>query len=178
MDKKTLALIEQYAKSLAEVAVEKDAVSDIYEEISQLLAIFKETNLTAFLSQDAYATADQLALVRLLQESCSAYLKNFLEVILQNERQALLEAILVDVQERLNQVTGSYKVHVTTAVPLTASQKERISDLVLQKFAVKTRELVEEVDESILGGFVIKTQNKIIDTSIKTQLQQLKMNLK
>ncbi|MBM7636144.1 F0F1 ATP synthase subunit delta [Streptococcus saliviloxodontae] len=178
MDKKTLALIEQYAKSLAEVAVEQDAVSDIYEEITQLLAIFTETHLTTLLSQDSYSREDKLATVRLLQEFCSAYLKNFLEVILQNEREALIEAILRDVKERLDRVTGTYVVEVTTAIPLTADQKERISNVVARKFAVKTRELVEHVDEGILGGFVIKTQNKIIDTSLKTQLQQLKMNLK
>ena len=51
MDKKTQALVEQYARSLVEVAFEQDAVSTIQEEVRQILTVFAETNLKTFLSQ-------------------------------------------------------------------------------------------------------------------------------
>ena len=52
MDKKTQALVEQYARSLVEVAFEQDAVSTIQEEVRQILTVFAETNLKTFLSQE------------------------------------------------------------------------------------------------------------------------------
>ena len=52
MDKKTQALVEQYARSLVEVAFEQDAVSTIQEEVRQILTVFSETNLKTFLSQE------------------------------------------------------------------------------------------------------------------------------
>ena len=47
-----------------------------------------------------------------------------------------------------------------------------------QKFEISAQTLVEDLDESIIGGFVLQGNNKIIDTSIRSQLQQLKNNLK
>ncbi|WP_019785772.1 F0F1 ATP synthase subunit delta, partial [Streptococcus sobrinus] len=58
------------------------------------------------------------------------------------------------------------------------SQKERILALGNQKFEISAQTLVEDLDESIIGGFVLQGNNKIIDTSIRSQLQQLKNNLK
>ncbi|MFP9075890.1 F0F1 ATP synthase subunit delta, partial [Enterococcus faecalis] len=42
----------------------------------------------------------------------------------------------------------------------------------------KAGKLVENIDESILGGFIINVNNNVIDTSIRRQLQTFKMNLK
>ena len=52
MDKKTQALVEQYARSLVEVAYEQDAVSTIQEEVRQILTIFAETNLNTFVARE------------------------------------------------------------------------------------------------------------------------------
>jgi len=50
--------------------------------------------------------------------------------------------------------------------------------IVSQKFEIKTRRLVEKIDEDLIGGFVIKAKNKVVDTSIRSQLQTFKTNLK
>ncbi|MCB4986823.1 F0F1 ATP synthase subunit delta, partial [Streptococcus mutans] len=47
-----------------------------------------------------------------------------------------------------------------------------------KKFALTKRNLIEKIDDEIIGGFIIKANNKVIDTSIRSQLQELKMNLK
>ena len=126
MDKKTQALVEQYARSLVEVAFEQDAVSTIQEEVRQILTVFAETNLKTFLSQE----------------------------------------------------DNTYDVTVTSASPLSEEQKARLLAIVSQKFEIKTRRLVEKIDEDLIGGFVIKAKNKVVDTSIRSQLQTFKTNLK
>lgn len=65
-----------------------------------------------------------------------------------------------------------------TAVALTDEQKEHILALVAENSVLKFGKLVENIDESILGGFIINVNNKVIDTSIRRQLQTFKMNLK
>ena len=178
MDKKTQALVEQYAKSLVEIAIEKDSLAELQSETEALLSVFEETNLADFLSSLVVSRDEKVKLVRLLQESSSVYMNNFLEVILQNEREAFLKAILEGVQKDFVIATNQHDIVVTTAVALTDEQKERILALVAEKFGVKAGKLVEDIDESILGGFVINVNNKVIDTSIRRQLQEFKMNLK
>ena len=178
MDKKTQALVEQYAKSLVEIAIEKDSLAELQSETEALLSVFEETNLADFLSSLVVSRDEKVKLVRLLQESSSVYMNNFLEVILQNEREAFLKAILEGVQKDFVIATNQHDIVVTTAVVLTDEQKERILALVAEKFGVKAGKLVENINESILGGFVINVNNKVIDTSIRRQLQEFKMNLK
>lgn len=178
MDKKTQALVEQYSKSLVEVAVENDKVTQIQSEVASLLGIFETTELDNSLSSLAISHEEKVKLVRLLQESSSAYLNNFLEVILQNEREAYLLAILKSVQSGFVAATNQHDIYVRTAVALSDAQKNRILTLVAEKFAVKAGHLVETIDDSLIGGFVISVNNKVIDTSISSQLRQLKMNFK
>ena len=71
-----------------------------------------------------------------------------------------------------------YTSTVTSASPLSEEQKTRLLTIVSQKFEIKTRRLVEKIDEELIGGFVIKAKNKFVDTSIRSQLQAFKMNLK
>lgn len=178
MDKKTQALVEQYAKSLVEVAFEQDAVSTIQEEVSQILAVFADTDLQTFLSRENVTLEAKKGSLSLFQESCSAYMNNFLEVILLNDRADILYDILSLVQVLFDQEANTYDVSVTSASPLSESQKARLLTIVSKKFDIKTRRLVEEIDENLIGGFVIKANNKVVDTSIRHQLQTFKSNLK
>ncbi|EQC69911.1 ATP synthase delta chain [Streptococcus sp. HSISB1] len=123
MDKKTQALVEQYAKSLVEIAIEKDSLAELQSETEALLSVFEETNLADSLSSLVVSRDEKVKLVRLLQESSSVYMNNFLEVILQNEREALLKAILEGVQKDFVIATNQHDIVVTTAVALTDEQK-------------------------------------------------------
>ena len=175
MDKKTQALVEQYARSLVEVAFEQDAVSTIQEEVRQILTVFAETNLKTFLSQVNVTSEAKKESLSFFQESCSVYMNNFLEVISLNDRANILYDVLKLV---LEQEDNTYDVTVTSASPLSEEQKTRLLTIVSQKFEIKTRRLVEKIDEELIGGFVIKAKNKFVDTSIRSQLQAFKMNLK
>ena len=81
MDKKTQALVEQYARSLVEVAFEQDAVSTIQEEVRQILTVFAETNLKTFLSQENVTSK----LKRKSIEACLRVLFSIHEQFLENK---------------------------------------------------------------------------------------------
>lgn len=135
MDKKTQALVEQYAKSLVEIAIEKDSLAELQSETEALLSVFEETNLADFLSSLVVSRDEKVKLVRLLQESSSVYMNNFLEVILQNEREAFLKAILEGVQKDFVIATNQHDIVVRTAVVLTDEQKDRSSSVSSHKYS-------------------------------------------
>ncbi|MBJ8325906.1 F0F1 ATP synthase subunit delta [Streptococcus pacificus] len=178
MDKRTYRLIEQYAKSLVEVAIEKNSIAVIEEDISDILSICRDNHLDQYFADLSIDVSNKVKLVRLFQNSQSEYLNNFLEVIIQNERMALLVPIFETVLDRLSHETNTFDIKVTSAVSLTETQKERLLAIVAQKFDLTPRRLIEEIDEELIGGFIISANNKVIDTSIRHQLQTLKMKLK
>lgn len=178
MVNKTQALIEQYAKSLVEIAIEKDCIFLIEEEVKAFITVFQSTDLNNSLQSLAISKEQKRELVRLFQESSSEYMSNFLEIILQNQRENLLFSILESILEKITIATNTHTVEVTTAVSLTETQKEQLLSIIQSKFHLTVGQLVEKIDPAILGGFIINVNNQIIDTSIRHQLQQLKMNLK
>ncbi|MGC4439837.1 F0F1 ATP synthase subunit delta, partial [Streptococcus suis] len=93
MDKKTEALVEQYATSLLEVALEHEQLATVKADVEAIIAVFEENNLEAVLSDFAISKEDKASIIKLLQESSSTYVSNFLDVIMQNEREGLLYAI-------------------------------------------------------------------------------------
>lgn len=143
-----------------------------------ILETFETTELQKTLESLAVPHAEKVQLVKYLQGDQSLYLNNLLEVILQNERENFLYEILQAVLTELALVSNQYDVFVTTALPLSQEQRDRVRQVVATKFAVQTGRLIEKVDPSIIGGFIISVNNKVIDTSIRRQLQAFKMNIK
>ncbi|MCI5870731.1 F0F1 ATP synthase subunit delta [Streptococcus sp.] len=178
MDAKTTALVQVYAKSLVEIASDKAIIPSLRQETVAILEIFKTTDIARFLANISVPKSEKIQIVRLFQESSSKELNNFLEVILQNDREALLKEILLAVLEEMDKTSNTYDILVKSAVKLSSDQKERLLIKVSQKFGIKAGRLIEEVDPSLIGGFILQANNQVIDTSIKQQLQQLKMNLK
>lgn len=177
MTKKELALIEQYAKSLVEVAIEKDFLNGLKEDVYAILETMQISNLDNILSSLAFSQDDKANLVRLLKDSSSVYVNNFLEVVIQNQREYLLFDMLKTVLKEIAQETNTYDVTVTSAIPLTEEQKNRVISVVMSKFGIQTGRLIEIIDASIIGGFIISVNNQVIDTSIKRQLHDFKMKL-
>lgn len=86
--------------------------------------------------------------------------------------------IIVDCLNRLERETNQFIVTISSAHPLTDEQKERLLPLIEKKMSLKVRSIKEQIDEGLIGGFVIFANHKTIDVSIKQQLRVVKENLK
>ena len=178
MDKKTLTLVDSYSKSLVDVAVEHSLTQEVMADVKALLAVFEQTDLANALQYEGLSQAEKANLVSLLEEGSLPFVRNFLEVIKQNEREDLLKAILDTTVEKLAVSSNTFPLEIHVADSLSELQKERLKSAVEKKFAISVSEVDEVVRPELIGGFILKANNKIIDTSTKSQLQQLKMNLK
>lgn len=171
-------VIEQYAKSLVEVACEKDCLMQLDQEVSTFIQLGQQHQLPQLLADQSYDRQAKVGLVRLFQESSSVYLKNFLEIILQNEREAYLFPIFEAILAKISQITGSFDVELTSAQALSEAQKERLLQVIRNKFKLEPRQLIEKIDPNVIAGFVVSANHKVLDTSIRRQLQDFKTNLK
>lgn len=178
MTVKEASLIGHYAKALAELALEKGQAAQVEADLRSLLTVVTETGLAQHLSSPALSPEDKASLMTSLQVSEVPYLNHWLAVLAQNGRAAYLEKVLRESLEELSRLTNHYDVTLVTAQAFSEEQKGRLKELVKARFGLDCRHLTEEVDPSLLGGFVVKVNNQLIDTSIRRQLQALKMKLK
>lgn len=177
MDKKTVKVIEKYSMPFVQLVLEKGEEARIFSDLTQIKQVAEETGLPSFLKK---VTVDESwkKTIAFFQDSVSPLLQNFIQVLAYNHRVNLFYDVLVDCLDRLEKETNRFEVTITSAHPLTDEQKSRLLPLIEKKMSLKVRSVKEEIDESLIGGFVIFANHKTIDVSIKQQLKVVKENLK
>ncbi len=166
-----------YAEALYEAAVEAGRVKPIDENLSALLEALASNPavLRAIMNPELPREAKRRILVRMMDEA-DPLARNALLVMVDNGRLPLVQDMQIayaDLAAREEQVLT---VHVTTAVPLDPGQldalQKRISDAVGQHARIAAT-----VDESILGGLVLRARGVLVDASIRHRLAELRRAL-
>ena len=178
MDKKTVKVIEKYSMPFVQLVLEKGEEDRIFSDLTQIKQVAEETDLPSFLAQVDVDESDKEKTVSYFQDSASPLVQNFIQVLLYNHRSNLFYDVIVDCLNRLERETNRFEVTIMSAHPLTDEQKDRLLPIIEKKMSLKVRSIKEEIDDSLIGGFVIIANHKTIDVSIKQQLKVVKENLK
>lgn len=105
-------------------------------------------------------------------------LHNFVALLGRNRDLNLEPAICQAFSDLWNKENGEVIAELTSARELGAEARTTVVDYLTKKSGAKTVILEETVDQKILGGFILKYNNKIIDGSLKNSLSNLKNNLR
>ncbi|MCJ1978184.1 F0F1 ATP synthase subunit delta [Pseudolactococcus paracarnosus] len=169
----SLIIAQKYSKALLEVAQEHQQLDEILAEVANFDQVIKATDLTNFLADVTYADEKKIAVIKSLQEVSSTLFKNFLTTLIANKRLSLLPLIIKEIRNQADSLFKVSDVSVTTAVALTTTQLGKLETMVKQKFDLNEVTIKNTIDKNILGGVVINARGKIIDASIKSQLNKI-----
>ena len=177
-DDSQLAVASVYAEALLDMAQERGAVDELSAELQSIAAMFDRDPATAalFSSPMVDARARAAALERIFRGNASELLADSLQVIQRKGRLELLPAIAEAYRALRDQRQGVVDALVTTAVPLSAELRDRLTRELAQALAKQPR-LAEIVEPAILGGVVIEVDGKKFDSSVSSQLRRLEANL-
>ena len=103
-------------------------------------------------------------------------ISNFLELVKQKKDIKLLNKIFISFVEIYQQEEGIIEAYVTSSKPLTNVVKQEILNWI-KKYSGRTATVAENIDESLLGGVVIKFGHTIVDASLKNNLKNLHRTL-
>jgi len=174
VDEQEVAIAEVYAGALlqlAEARGEGDAVLDELVGIKGLLDVHPE--FAEYLSNPTVdMDARRVAIDRTIRGRANELLVNTLQIMNRRDRLDLLPALVVAYQRELDLLRERESVEVSTAVPLTEALRERLAGAIRKMTGRQTR-LVENVDEELIGGLVIKIGDRKIDTSVARALALL-----
>lgn len=167
-----------YATALLEVAAEQHAEQQIAQELSDLAQLIREDRIFAlFLRDPAIARRErERVLERVFGDRLSPLMNNLMRVLNDRGRLGLLPDIAEVYEELLDEKLGKIEVDVTVPQKLSSELLEQVRRKVsaaLNKDAV----VYQYVDDSIIGGLVLRVQDKLIDASVKAQLEAIKRRL-
>ena len=175
VDEQEVAVADVYAAVLLKLAEERgegDAVLGEVEAINELLA--EQPEFADYLSSPMVdVEARRVAIDKTFQGRANDLLVNTLQVMNRRNRLDLLGALKAAYSRDLDEARRRESVEVTSAVPLTESSRARLERAV-SKITGRDTRLIESVDESLIGGLVVRIGDEKIDTSVARSLSLLR----
>ena len=105
------------------------------------------------------------------------YVVNVVKILAGNLQISLINFVLEQFTELFNRYSNSVVVKVESASPLTELQLENLKEKLKNELQLEKVELNNFVDESLLGGFKLTYNNKVVDASIKAKLSAIKAKI-
>jgi F-type H+-transporting ATPase subunit delta len=171
----------RYATALFELAESAGALDRVQQELAGFAkALDGSADLARLVRSPVFAADEQVkALEALLPKlGVTGLAANFLKLMARNRRLFLARAAIGAYGALLAAKRGSTTAEVTSAEPLTDAQTKALKEALAAAASKKDVDLIARVDPSLIGGLVVKLGSRMIDTSLKTKLAQLKIALK
>ena len=176
LDKKTVA--KRYGKAIFELAVESEQTENVHQELNKVKAVFQEVPvLNSLLSDQRLEANEKDALMQTLLQGFTGIVHDSLAMIYEYRRMAHLLLIIDEFERHYYDSKKIAQAVVTTTVPLTEEQKNRLSVEIAGKLGYSTLEITEQIDPDILGGVIVEANHHVIDGSIRNRLEQLHKQL-
>ena len=175
----TAKIAAPYARALFDFSVEKNIMHQVTADFQNLDIFFNETSeLTEYLNSPVVKReAKREILAKTLKSQINAETFKFLMILVKRDRINLLNAVINNYLELVYQTASIKMIEVSTALAFTNLQKNTLIQKLKELTNAREIRLVITVDPSLIGGFLIKTDSKVIDFTIKNQLQQLAKHL-
>ncbi len=169
-------LAGRYAKSLVDLAVERNELDAIYNDAKFLRAVGKSSREFVTVMQSPVIPSDKKVniLEAVSKNNISELTTSFLKLLVTKNREFFVLQIVEAIIEQYNAIKGIHKVKLTTAVEVSDNVKQDIVDKIKRDTSLQNIELESEVKQELIGGFVLEFNNNLVDASILRDLRDVK----
>ena len=165
----------RYAKSLLDLSIEEKIEDKVNKDMESLASITKESKEMENLLASPIIDSKKKAAI--LNEIFGSKMEkvsvNFINLITKNGREGMLLKIAESFIEQFKEHKGIVDVYITSATKLEDGAREKILAKV-KSMVDGTLVTHESVDESLIGGFTVRINDKELDASISSQFRNLK----
>ena len=165
----------RYSLALYELASESNLLDQVEENSTSILNLISNNREFKNLVKDPTISRDDLLkTVNKISENfkLEKLFKNFIGFLITKRRFFYVEQILKNFKEICSEKRGELKAEIKSAKSLSQDEIKKITDELSNNFKSQIK-LNYIKDESLIGGLVVKVGSTMIDTSIKSKLQQI-----
>ena len=170
----------RYAKAIFDLVLEYDEVAELENDVESLSdALDKSQELRDLIASPLYTRDDQKAAIVAIGTKMKllANLNNTLALMASKRRLFVMGSFLLQLKILIAKHKGEITADVMSAKSLTKGQSDKLAKAIKERVG-KEIKINASVDESIIGGIVIKVGSKMIDTSIRSKLNSLQTVMK
>jgi F-type H+-transporting ATPase subunit delta len=169
--------ISRYVKSLLNLAVTNGVLDEVHEDMKSFVRVLAQNRplVNVLRSPIVKHYKKKKVLESLFRGRYNDLTLSFFRIITEKNREEILPLIAKEFHNAYNEHQGIGKASVVTAVPLDNELREEILSVAKKVVGKSQVELKEEVDPTIIGGFILNAGTQQIDSSIKHKLNILQL---
>ncbi|MDM7863474.1 F0F1 ATP synthase subunit delta [Staphylococcus borealis] len=165
----------KYAKALFDVAIDKDRLDLMYEELSIVSEATKnyDEDLRAIDSNPNQPASERRKFVGIVFGDANYYLKNMLMILANNRHLVLINSIFKEFKSLYNEYHNEDSAIVESVYQLSDEELSRIKDLILKQTNLSQVHITTKINPELIGGFRVKVGTTVLDGSVKKDLEQI-----
>jgi F-type H+-transporting ATPase subunit delta len=171
----------RYAGALFELALENKAVDAVKSDLDRFDALLGESpDLMRLVRSPVFGADEQLkALSAILERAgIGGLAANFLRVVTTNRRLFAVRDMIRGYRALVARHRGEVHALVTVAEPLNDASVGALKDALKNVTSGKDIDLDVKVDPAIIGGLIVKVGSRMVDSSLRTKLNAIKLAMK
>jgi F-type H+-transporting ATPase subunit delta len=170
-----LSAVSTYAEALFEAAREREELEGVLDDLREFVeTLHQSEELRLFFYGGQIPEREKRRAIDALAEDMALSARNFLKVLSDNGREEILEEVLLRYEELVKEHLDRVEVEVTTAMELSDEELGRIKERLGRILEGREVILQTRVDPDLLGGAVFRFGGRMMDSSVRGQLQSLR----
>lgn len=172
-------IYSRYAKSLIEISQEKGELESTIENSKYFKEVVKVREFASLLKNPVFKPELKLKVFEsIFKGKVNDIFYKFLVLVIKKGRESLLPFIVDDILAQNKRKLNITDLKLTTAVKLpndfVSNLKKSMQDASISSgdLDVKTK-----IDKSIIGGFILEVEDKLLDSSVKSKLKKIEKNI-
>ncbi len=173
-------IAQRYATAIFEIALENNNLDGLESSVNDLSAALDDSaDLRALIGSPLVSRADQEKAIRAVAKKMklAPVMQKSLGLMAQKRRLFVLPQLIRALRDQLAEQRGEVTAEVISAKALTKTQSDKLAAALKERVG-KTVTINATVDESLIGGLVVKVGSKMIDSSIRSRLNSLQNAMK
>mgnify|MGYP003326070626 FL=1 len=167
----------RYAKAIFEIAIEENAIENVFNDMNVIDSLSNDSlDFRNLLTNSQIKYQDKKNAILSLIESYSGLTVKLIDLLINNKRVYIVNDIAKSFIQLYNRHNDIKEAVVITATPINKDLEEKILSKI-NVADIKSINLKNIVDPSILGGFIIRFDGKEYNASVKQNLNNLKTEL-
>ncbi|MEO9873825.1 MAG: F0F1 ATP synthase subunit delta [Anderseniella sp.] len=179
-EQKATGMPGRYATALFELAQESNSVSQVSADLDAFAAMLDSSeDLTRLVRSPVFGASEQIAALNAVfaQAGIKSIAANFIKLTADNRRLFAVKSMIGAFRSLVAEARGEIAAEVVSAEKLSAAQLSKLK-AELKASVGSDVELATTVDPSILGGLIVRVGSRMVDNSLRTKLQNLKVSMK
>ena len=171
------ASARRYAQAVFELALENRELEKWFDDLTLLSDSVSNQEFLDFLSQPRVTNEEKIRVVRdALGDSVGPLALNLMSLLATKNIVHILPGITDQYQELLDAQQGIERAEAVTAIPLDDDEQRRVTEM-LSAMSGRDVRLTTRVDAEILGGMIIRIDDRVMDGSTRSRLQAMRREL-